>query len=427
MRAAASPRGTHRLSSLTTVKYAHSSRVAAWLLATLLALLVWLSPRSAAAYPWMIRHGYTGCAMCHADPSGGGLPTAYGRAQSELLMRTRYGFDKKADEEDADKLGRFLFGSVDLPESLLLGGDARVAGLSAAPSVGPSDSRFIHMQSDVQGQLSLGRVRFNGSIGYMHAGALPAALTRGQTDKLVSRSHWAGVALDEDETWLLRAGRMNLPFGLRTVMHTAWVRQTSRTDINTSQEHGASLAYSGDKVRGELMAFMGNLQVRPPNYWDHGFSAYVEYAAAERLAVGVSGLLSHSTRDLQLRVPAFRHAYGPFARYAPTDWLSFMGEVDMLVVSNRPNVVLAGRTRAGLATLVQGDAEVTRGVHVMLTGETKQQSFADDGASLGGWLSAVWFALPHTDLRIDLLRQSIAQGQNRYLVTTALGQLHFWL
>src|SRR3954470_24712140 len=50
-----------------------------------------LGSPAAHAYAWMIRHEYTGCNQCHADPSGGGLLTAYGRAQSELLLRTRYG------------------------------------------------------------------------------------------------------------------------------------------------------------------------------------------------------------------------------------------------------------------------------------------------------------------------------------------------
>ena len=43
------------------------------------------------AYPWMMRHNYFGCGNCHADPSGGGLLTAYGRAQGDLLLRMRYG------------------------------------------------------------------------------------------------------------------------------------------------------------------------------------------------------------------------------------------------------------------------------------------------------------------------------------------------
>src|SRR5215831_5235203 len=56
-----------------------------------------LSPRSARAYPWMIRHDYTACAQCHVDPSGGGPLTAYGRAMGEVILRTRY--DGKSGEE----------------------------------------------------------------------------------------------------------------------------------------------------------------------------------------------------------------------------------------------------------------------------------------------------------------------------------------
>src|SRR5262249_45092482 len=58
-------------------------KVKAALLALAVALL-W--PAAASAYPTMIRHGYTQCASCHTDPSGGTLLTEYGRAQSELLL-----------------------------------------------------------------------------------------------------------------------------------------------------------------------------------------------------------------------------------------------------------------------------------------------------------------------------------------------------
>src|SRR3712207_1089498 len=36
-------------------------------------------PRSAAAYPNMIRLGYATCAACHLSPQGGGVLTPYGR------------------------------------------------------------------------------------------------------------------------------------------------------------------------------------------------------------------------------------------------------------------------------------------------------------------------------------------------------------
>ena len=54
---------------------------------SLLVALLWLLVGPAHAHSWMIREGYATCAECHLDPSGGGLLTDYGRAQSEILMR----------------------------------------------------------------------------------------------------------------------------------------------------------------------------------------------------------------------------------------------------------------------------------------------------------------------------------------------------
>jgi hypothetical protein len=71
------------------------SRVFVRLLVVLLPLVVVLfTPARAEAYTWMIRHAYTGCGVCHADPSGGEVLTPYGRAQSDLLLRMRYGGKK---------------------------------------------------------------------------------------------------------------------------------------------------------------------------------------------------------------------------------------------------------------------------------------------------------------------------------------------
>ena len=59
--------------------------------ALLTLLLVLFFSHSAHAYSWMIRRGYTACNTCHSDPSGSGLLTEYGRAQSDELLRTHYG------------------------------------------------------------------------------------------------------------------------------------------------------------------------------------------------------------------------------------------------------------------------------------------------------------------------------------------------
>src|SRR3990172_7243213 len=68
-----------------------------WLpcLAFVIVALFWSRPGH--AYPWMIQHQYTGCALCHVDPSGGYLLTAYGRAQRQALLSS-LGKGKEGDE-----------------------------------------------------------------------------------------------------------------------------------------------------------------------------------------------------------------------------------------------------------------------------------------------------------------------------------------
>src|SRR5205807_1331922 len=85
---------------------------------------VLFSVREAHAYGFMIRHDYGGCIQCHADPSGGGLLTTYGRMQSETLLRTRYG---KQNEDEEPTLGNFAWGlyKADEKDTFLAGADLR--------------------------------------------------------------------------------------------------------------------------------------------------------------------------------------------------------------------------------------------------------------------------------------------------------------
>src|SRR5882672_11358835 len=83
---------------------------------------VGLCSTAASAYPTMIRHGYTQCASCHTDPSGGTLLTEYGRAQSQLLLSSRWG---RAEDAEASAASKFLFGVLKTPDALTLGGWVR--------------------------------------------------------------------------------------------------------------------------------------------------------------------------------------------------------------------------------------------------------------------------------------------------------------
>jgi hypothetical protein len=343
--------------------------------------------------------------------------TLYGRAQGDLLLRTRYGKESPDEAAEPSPTAGFLFGAWETPEWLLAGGSLR--GLALVNKVGdaPADVRFVQMQADLRAMIRPSFVRAGGSIGFAHQGALPAAITSMPDNNLVSREHWAGVAFDED-AFLVRAGRMNLPFGVRNVDHTLWVRTATRTDINTAQQHGVAFAYSGEKLRAEVMGIVGNLQLHPDAYRERGAAGYVELLRP-RWAVGASGLFGTTLLDLRTRTTLRRGAAGLFGRVSPATPLVLTSEVDALIDGPAGKPVTAG-----VVGMLQADYEPLQGVHVLGTGELQA---GPSGTSAGGWLGAWWFFLPHADVRVDGVIQSVASPGQRTLVRTFLAQLHLYL
>src|ERR1022692_4426798 len=225
-------------------------RLFCWVVGVALWAALVTASSSARAYPWMIRHGYTGCTPCHTDPSGGaGALTEYGRAQSDLLLRMRYG--KGSESGEADRTSGFL-GFLQLPEQARIGGDFREAYLSDHTQGDPVHDQFITMRADLYGDFKIGRFRAAGSIGYVPQGDLTASLTTRPQDNVISREHWLGVELDDEGAYLLRAGRFALPYGIRMIEHNLWARTLTRTDIDATQEYGVGLSFGRDKLRGEL-------------------------------------------------------------------------------------------------------------------------------------------------------------------------------
>jgi hypothetical protein len=391
------------------------------------AVVLLLTASNAQAYPWMIRHGYAGCLPCHTDPSGGaGALTAYGRAQSDLLLRTHSG--PAGTSGEADPSSGFLGGLVPLPEALRLGGDFREAFLSNKVEGAPLQQELITMRADAYADLKLGRFRAEGALGYVPEGDREAALTTTPTDNVVSREHWLGVELDDDGAWLLRGGRIALPFGIRMIEHTLWTRVLTRTDLDESQEYGASLSFSRNQIRGEAMAIVGNFQIRPDAYRERGYSAYVELAALSTLAVGASSLFTRATRDIVYGVTDYRYANGIFARYVPAPDLVLLAEADSVYQSLTWN-----GHRDGYAAFAQADYEPLQGVHLMVTGEAMNSGSSGEPPSFDAWLSGVWFLLPHTDVRLDGILSTLGTpaspgGSSSYThVTTWLAQFHVFL
>lgn len=381
-------------------------------------MAVMLGASRAEAHPWMIRHAASHCGTCHADPSGSGLLTPFGRERAEAVMRTHWG------EGPPEKgLGNFL-GFVATPEWLLLGGSVRNAYFytraKRAGSDAQSDKRFLQMQADLRAQVTFGRFRANGGIGFLRQRGEPAVVYGFDGGFIVSREHWLGVDLGDDREWLVRAGRFNLPFGLRTNLHTAWVRTSTRTDINDAQEHGAAVAYDAGMVRAEAMLVVGNLQIKPDVYREQGAGGYFELSPTRKFAVGASALVLRTTLDPIITESLIRHAYGLFARFSPVRPVVLMAEGDVLV--SRGETLQRGTGSVSMATV---DVEPIQGVHVIVSGEHRKLP-ATTGTAYGLWLGAEWFFFAHTDVRFDFIYRSLP-GEPRTASLTLIGQLHVYL
>lgn len=361
----------------------------------------------------MIKHNYVGCQVCHVDPSGAGQLTAYGRAQTELLLQSRYGA-ARSDGSVSPSTG-FLLGAVKLPDEVPMQAAVRVGAMLNRTAVPGSDATDTIVPMQMVTDLRVGYIndwlRASASVGLAIKRAQPAAVfPRSDSDsvKMVSREFWAGASVADDQV-LIRAGRMNLPFGLRNPEHTLWVRSATRTDYNEDQQYGVAVGYTGETIRAEVMGVAGNFQLGPDLYRERGAVGFFEFAFMPNLAAGLQFQALGSGADAELRTRSpLRQAYGGFARYGLSPELALMAEVDVIHYAAEDQ---AGTL--GAAGMIQADFEVVRGLHLMVTGEFLRDALPNQyGVQRGGWLGLSWFAAQGVEVRVDGIIRQLPQGEN---------------
>lgn len=368
----------------------------------------------------MIKHGYAKCGTCHTDPSGGETLSHMGRLQSQRLLSFR-----NEGEVELAESSKFLFGLIEEPDVLRLGGSYRHMFLyTARDGATAAELRNFPMQADLYGTLRAGELMLGLSLGVARGIEGSAHVRGAQINQelgdgwiVLSRSHFIGLWLAEHT--LLRVGRLNLPFGVRVPEHVLWAREATRTDRESDQQHGASLSYSGGPIHAEAMVIIGNFQVNPDRFRERGFALTFEYLIDPTLAVGVSSLLTRTTDDRLTRERnAIRYAHGLNTRLGLSRKLSILAEVDVLKEQGRG---------LGYVGFVQPDFEPIQGVHLLLTGEVlnpgaleQVQGAAGSGdVRYGVWGSLAWFFATHFDLRVDVVSRQQAP-------LTVQSQLHFY-
>lgn len=383
--------------------------------AFLVFLAIGLFASRADAYPWMVRHDHPGCVQCHMDPSGAGLLTAYGREEGEAVLPMQWGAQRSDDV--VERRARFAWGLVDTPDWLLLGASLRPGLVGVKVDSGSMSVQTVLMQSDLRAGVRAGGFRASASIGIVTVDSSPASLT----GNLVSREHWLGYALAHDMV-TIRAGRLNVPFGVRSIEHTLWVRQQTRTDINDTQQDGLAVAYSSPWLRGEAMGIAGNYQVSPAARRERGYSAYLEVDPRPWAGVGASSLVTRADFDLNLHVPNTRQAHGLFARVSPVTPLVLLAELDALL--DAPSGLGSSKRWVGL---LQADVEPRQGLHLIAAGEGLSAGLNTSQRSWSGWVGVDWFVWSHVDLRADFIRQALGAGPDRFQVTSFVLQGHAYL
>lgn len=388
-----------------------------------LVALPFLAAPAAGAFPSMIAHGYTSCSSCHVDPSGSGALTAYGRGMSDLLVRWHLDPAEVESGEPSPTAG-YLWGLVTPPEWLNPSGNLRGGGMvvvGANTAVVP-----LAMALDLNTSVDLAPFIAHVSLGFGPKNQGPAVVVSPDPSTgelaLVSREHWVGLKL-LDDTLFVRGGRLQVPFGLRNPEHTSFVRASTRTDTNTDQQHGLAVAFTHEMVRTEVMAWLGNYQIRPDAVRERGYSGYAEVFPLTGLGVGASSLVTWAERDLDGGAPTLRQAHGLFARWSPVEPLALLFEGDALVDTAFDAEGNAATTVGGAGWL-QAEWVVLPGVKVL----PALEAMARGDTSVAGWLSASWAPLPHTELRADTsARAVLAQAGGTTGSFLGLLQLHLYL
>lgn len=325
----------------------------------------------------------------------------------------------------------FLWGLLQTPPSLMLGGGFRNLTIYTLGGAEDPFTLIPVMMADLYMHVRSGSVRAAASAGIAKVEpgsphARPAQVTRNQGDEynMVSRTHWLGFDLGSQDQYLLRLGRLNLPFGVRIPEHTMWAREATRSDRESDQQHGVALAYTGESFRTEVMGIAGNYQINPDKYRERGYSLFFEVFPDSTLALGASSMLTFAAEDrIVLRKNVLRQAHGVLARVKLAESLSLLAEANVLMMTD---------ASTGYTGFAQLGYEVIQGLHLMATGEFVDQgligvegpdNLRTPGAGeprFGAWATVDWFFYKQFELRLDAVYRQEADTQ-------LLAQLHFYL
>ncbi len=345
-------------------------------------LIVLFPFSSASAFVENVTHGYVNCTSCHVSPTGGGLLTSYGRSLSRELMST-WGWENSEAP---------LFGALNLPESVKLGGDFRTIQTRFENSQIKQGQQF-EMQKNLELGLILGQVQFVGTLGRQEG---PDA-TPGKGEFLSERHY---LLWDLTEEIKLRAGKFRLAFGLNDPNHTRVTKQAIGFGSN-SESYILELAKFSDEGELFISADLGQLDIPGNQILEKSISAtYSRYLTDESKA-GISYLLGEnaSRRRSLLGI----HGVSSLTKKLLIKFESAFQQT--FAIANPQEITSATKTEL-LALVATLGYEATKGVLPYLVAEQLQSDLTDrlsQRSSLG--VGIQWLPLPHFELQAEYKKQ----------------------
>lgn len=290
------------------------------------AILCLLGAPNAAAEPYLaVREGLK-CMMCHVNPTGGGLRSAFGSVYGQTQL--------PATAVDADTLARWAQ-VASWPVSI--GADLR------------SDASYVDLpRSDGQGAFS------HELHAYLAANLLPDRLLLYVDQRLAPTSLgreayarlWSG-------SWYVKAGRMVLPYGLRLQDDSAFIRRVTGITFDTPDE-GVELGFEDGAWSTQLALSNGAGGGAEQDAGKQG-SLRVEYVQ--------SGWRAGASVNLNDSSAGHRRMAGAFAGLR-TGSVAWLAEADYVVDDG-----FATGERQLVAGLLEANWLVARGHNLKLTAE----------------------------------------------------------
>lgn len=332
------------------------------------------------AFPEMVRHGYVHCTSCHTTLTGGGLLNEYGRSLSKELL-SQLTFRGGAAPEGDEK---FLYGTVQPPNWLLLGGDIRLLQ-AFVETKEVSRGRFLIMQTDLDASAQVNdRLRVFASMGRVE----PRESDKTAKDFIMSPRHGIEFILnkpDAESRWTLRLGRFMPSYGINFAEHMFATRRL--LDFSPGQERYASeLSWVSDQIS------MVATQIFSQNYYDEkkyerGSVFQVATVLGENSKIGAN---IYSTEREEGDEQYSRRVLGIYAHFALDKKWYALAEVD------RPQ----GRDRKwGFIELFKLGYEIHQGLHFFGIQEfTRLDTEHSAPQAVAYSLGSQWFPRPHWDI-----------------------------